>query len=322
MTTYMPERFDDIPDLTYNAQPVNMGHVAYERTRIDQLEMELKQKSDPTYRAGFEAPALPNGYTEHETDDSAVKVAGKELTNRLEYVERNRSEYEVQTVDFIAMVARRKQVESDYQARLVQSVAAGEDIPDPVDHEDLGPLHKQLNKLENAITVGAKVAHESRDKLDAAYQDLYASDSYRKWADKEISKRTQDAAKALELLRTALDSRASVIGRLPDAFTDSDGVAFVQPVKLGRGGLDPYAEEEKEVSLGEALSKIESATIPGDGIRKWSKSQLSDEELESYADRSAKSKANREDTRTNEERKRDSENERYASYLDGGGILR
>ncbi|MFF3405731.1 hypothetical protein ACFYW8_05845 [Streptomyces sp. NPDC002742] len=320
MTTYMPERFDDIPDLTYNAQPVNMAHVAYERTRIDELEKELSQKNDPTYRAAFEAPALPPRYTEHETDDTAVKALGKDLVNRLAYVERNRSEYEVQTVDFLAMVSRRKQDEADYQSRLFQSVENGDDIPDPVDHQDLTPLHRQLNKLEGAIAVGAKVAHESRAKLDAAYQDLYASDSYRKWADKEISKRTQDAVKALELLRIALDSRASVIGKLPDAFADSDGVAFVRPVNLGRGGMDPYAEDKKEVSLSEALSKIESVTIPGDGIRKWSKAQLSDDELESYADRSAKSKAAREDTRTSEQKRQDADNERHSRYLGNGGM--
>ncbi|MGV9569012.1 hypothetical protein ACWDRX_05080 [Streptomyces nigra] len=322
MTTFMPEPFNDVPDLTYGAQSVSMAHVAYERTRIDQLEQELKQKSDPTYRAGFEFPALPNPYSEHETDSAEVKALGTELTNRLEYVERNSSGWEVQTVAFQGAVSRRTQDEADYQARLTRAVESGDDIPDPVEHEDLGPMHKELNKLENAIRVGARIAHDTRAKLDAAYLDLYASDSYRKWADREISKRTQDAVKALELLRTALTSREAVIGKLPNAFTDSDGVAFVQPVNLGRGGMNPYGQEENPITTTKALDHLHSVTIPGDGIRKWSKAQLSDDELEDYADRAAKAKAEREDTRTAEQKQQDAENERLSRYLGNGGVLK
>jgi hypothetical protein len=147
MTTYMPERFDDIPDLTYGAQPVNIAHIQNERTRIDQLEFLLKQKSDPTYRAAFEAPSLPAGYQEHKTDDAAVKAAGKDLTRRLEYVAKNLAEYEIQSVAFEGAVSSRKREEVDFQKRLNLAVENGEEIPDPVEHEDLAPYHRELDRL-------------------------------------------------------------------------------------------------------------------------------------------------------------------------------
>ncbi|WP_327724755.1 hypothetical protein [Streptomyces europaeiscabiei] len=287
LDSYLPKPLDGIPDLSYGSQSVSQADLINERHR---LESELRAIKDPTFREPFEAPALPNGYAEHETDDSAVKALGQELTKRIAYVQNNLSDHESAVIAFQAAVDKRSQDEAEYQAALTQAVEAGADIPDPVDHEDLAPLHKALSKLEGAITVGAKVAHESRAKLDQAYEELFASEEYRKWADREISKRTQDAAKALELLRTALSARESVLSNLPDAFADLDGVPYVQPVNLGRGGMDPYSSDQKSVSLSEALTKVESVTIPGDGIRKWKLDQLDEDEKQDYSERAARAR--------------------------------
>ncbi|MFD3561644.1 hypothetical protein ACFWVU_18460 [Streptomyces sp. NPDC058686] len=323
LTAHMPKPMDDVPDLSYGSQPVFMGHLQAERNKIEQ---ELSQLKDPTYRADFEAPALPYGYQEHKTDDAAVKAAGKELAKRLEYVERNAAEWQIQTVAFQEAVSRRGLDEAEYQTRLTQAVENGEDVPDSVEHEDLAPLHKELNKLENAITVGARVAHESRDKLDAAYENLYASETYRRYADREIQALTDNAAKAVALLRDALASREVLVDRLPDAFADLDGVPFAEPVSrrnsLGVGGMDPYGGDGAVVfSLGDALAKLESVTIPGDGIRPWKLDQLDDEEKQDYAERAARAKVERQDTRTPVEKRQDIENQRYADYLDSGGKL-
>ncbi|MBK3628044.1 hypothetical protein JHN59_25015 [Streptomyces sp. MBT49] len=287
----MPERFDDIPDLTYTAQPVNMAHVAHERTRIDELEQELKQKSDPTYRAAFEAPDLPNGYTEHETDDAAVKAAGKELVSRLEYVERNRSEWEIQNADFVAKVSRRKQDEADYQSRVTKAVVNGADIPDPVEHEDLGPVHRELNKLESAITVGARVAHESRAKLDTAYRDLFASDSYRAWADKERDKRWADVRKAVDLVDIALSAIESINSKLPHPYGDKYGTPYEAPVERVYGGLNGFAEQQEDhkPTIREAVSILQEHEP-----KAYKLSQLDEDDKAHYALRSAEAKMDRE----------------------------
>ncbi|WP_326788742.1 hypothetical protein [Streptomyces sp. NBC_00151] len=319
LDSFLPESMDDVADLSYGSQPASMAHIQSERNKFQQ---ELSQLKDPTYREPFEVPDLPAGYQEHKTDDDAVKEAGRDLTRRLEYVERNCSEWEIQNVDFLASVSRRKQVEADYQSRLNQAVENGEDIPDPVEHEDLSPLHKELNRLEAGIRVGAKVALESREKLDAAYEILWASSAYRRYFDKEMTALTENAAKATALYREARSAIDALVAKLPDAFADLDGVPFVVPVKLGFGGMDPYASGEKEVSLSEALSKIESATVPGDGIGKWKLDQLTEDEKQSYAERAARAKVEREDTRTSEQKRQDADNERHARYLGNGGVLK
>ncbi|MFE7837842.1 hypothetical protein ACFU53_17895 [Streptomyces sp. NPDC057474] len=280
MTTFMPERFDDIPDLTYSAQPVNMAHVAYERTRIDQLEQELKQKSDPTYRAIFEAPALPDSYTEHEIDDATVKAAGKDLTRRLEYVAKHLAEHEVQSVAFQQTISRRKRDEADYQARLTQAVENGENIPDPAEHDDLTPLHKELTKLENAIKVGANVAHESRAKLDSAYLDLWASEPYRKWADRDRDKRWADYRKAVDLVNTALSAIESINSKLPHPYGDENGIPFEAPVNLGRGGLDPNTQGQAKPTIREALSILTQHQV-----KAYKLAQLDSDQKQDYSER-------------------------------------
>ncbi|MFE0131768.1 hypothetical protein ACFWY6_09340 [Streptomyces sp. NPDC059037] len=293
LESYMPKPMDDVPDMSYGAQPISMGHLVQER---DKFERELSQLKDPAYREPFELPTLPAGYQEHKTDDAAVKAAGKELNQRLSYIQKNSDEYEIQLAEFQGAVSRRAKNEADYQARVATAVEAEEDIPDPVEHENLPPLHKELNKLENAITVGVKIAHESRAKLDEAYENLYSSEPYRKWADKEIAALTENAAKAVALLREVLASREALVAKLPDAFADLDGVPFIEPVarrnSIGFGGMDPFSGEEKSVSLGEALAKLESVTIPGDGIRPWKLDQLNEEERQVYAERAARAKVN------------------------------
>ncbi|MHC5261291.1 hypothetical protein ACYSUO_25695 [Streptomyces sp. UC4497] len=323
----MPKRYDDLPDLHPNAQPASMGHIQVER---EKFENEIKQLKDPTYRKGFLTPAPPYGYQEHETDSKDVKTLGQELNKRLEYVSRSEAEWQVQSVAFQETISRRKQDETDYQSRLKAAIEAGEEVPEPIEHEDLAPLHKELNKLENAITVGTTVAHESRAKLDQAYQDLYSSAVYRTWAEKEMEQRTKDAVKALGLLRDALNARDAVVGKLPDAFADINGVEFVSVAQrrnsLGFGGMDPYASDNPSFSLADALAKVESATIPGDGIRKWSKSQLDESEKENYADRAARAEVERNDTRTPEEKretaKQAAHDASYFGYLDNGGTLK
>ncbi|WP_215448597.1 hypothetical protein [Streptomyces sp. ATCC 21386] len=289
LDSFLPKPLDGVPDLSYGAQSVSQADLINERHR---LEAELRAIKDPTFREPFEAPTLPLGYVSHETDSEGVKVLGQELDKRLSFVQKSLSDHEAELIAFQAAVDKRSQDEAEYQAGLTRAVEAGADIPEPVDHEDLAPLHKLLTKLENGITVGAKVAHDSRIKLDEAYEELFASEEYRKWADREISKRTQDAAKALELLRTALGARESVLSNLPNAYADRDGVPFVEPVKLGRGGMDPYSSDQKSVSLSEALSKVESVTIPGDGIQKWKLDQLDEDEKQDYAERAARAKVN------------------------------
>ncbi|MFI5962834.1 hypothetical protein ACIA8J_11745 [Streptomyces asoensis] len=294
LDSFLPKPLDGVRDLSYGAQSVSRADLITERHR---LEAELRAIKDPTFREPFEPPSLPVGYVSHETDSTEVKALGDELNERLRFVRKSLTEHESTVLIFQAAVEKRSQDEADFRAALTLAIEAGKDIPEPVDHEDLTPLHKSLSKLEGAITVGVKVADESRAKLDEAYEDLYASAEYRGWADKELAKRTQDAVRALELLRTALGARESVLSNLPDAYADLDGVPFVEPMarrnRLGFGGMDPYSSNEKSISVEEALSKVESVTIPGDGIRKWSKSQLSNEELEDYADRAAFEKIER-----------------------------
>ncbi|WP_405916273.1 hypothetical protein [Streptomyces sp. NBC_00728] len=290
MTTYMPERFDDIPDLTYSAQPVNMAHVAHERTRIDELEQELRQKSDPTYRTGFEFPNLPDPYSGHETDSEEIKALGKELTSRLEYVERNSSGWEVHSVAFQDAVSRRKRDEVDYQSRLTQAVENGDDVPDPVEHEDFGPLHNELNKLENAMRVGAKIAHDTRARLDAAYVDLWESESFRKWADKERDKRWADVRKAVDLLDTALSAIEGINSKLPHPFGDEYGISYDAPAERAYGGLNGFAEQQdRKVTIREAVSVLqeyEPAT--------YKLTQLDDVDKANYAERAARAKVDRE----------------------------
>ncbi|WP_330279779.1 MULTISPECIES: hypothetical protein [unclassified Streptomyces] len=293
----MPETFNpildfDVPSLEYRDQPVNQAHVNQLERENRKLADKLDYLTDPTKRKPFEIPSLAVGYQEHSTDDTGVKKVGAELTKRLSYVEKQIDSHQIQMVAFLDSVARRATNEQDHEKALIAAVEAGKDAPAPIVHDDLSGSHAELNRLESAITTGARLAHETRDVLELEYQRLYRTESYRVWANKEIEQRNKDAAKAAALLREALSARDAVINKLPNAFADPDGVAFVEPVKLGRGGMDPnvIAGSAAEFTTGDALAKLESVTIPGDGIRKWSVSQLTEDEKQDYARRAAQAK--------------------------------
>ncbi|MFJ1808718.1 MULTISPECIES: hypothetical protein [unclassified Streptomyces] len=324
----MPETFNpildfDVPSLEYRHQPVNQAHVNQLERENRKLADKLEYLTDPTKRKPFEIPALPAGYQEHSTDDAGVKKAGTELVKRLAYVGRQIDSHQIQMVAFLDSIAQRSTAEQAYEKALTAAVEAGKDAPAPITHDDLSGLHAELNRLESAIATGARLAHEARRVLDSEYERLYRTDAFSRYSDKEATALTEDASKAVALLREIFSRRDALLSKLPDAFADLDGVPFVVPVKLGRGGLDPNVTAGGATfSIGEALAKLEAATIPGDGIRKWSVSQLTEEEKSDYADRAARAKVDREDTRTAGERNQDFENERYANYLDNGGRLK
>lgn len=317
MTYGNPETFADLPDRAFYPAPANQGHVQEVERQNRILEEKVNYLSDPTLRKPFEIPDLPAGYQEHKTDDAAVKAAGKDLTSRLDYVKKQIGIHSVDLASFEIAVSQRAANEAEYQSRLTQAVENGEDIPDPVDQEDLTPLHKELNKLESAITVGTRVAHESRIKLNDAYEILYASESYRKWADSEKDKRWADFAKAVELASAALAVIEGIDGKLPHPYGDENGILFEAPVNLGRGGLDPNARGQAKPSIRGALN-----VLAQNEVKAYKLSQLDDEEKQDYAERAARAKVEREDTRTPEEKRQDAESERYADYLDNGGVLK
>jgi hypothetical protein len=322
--TYSPKIDFDVPSLEYKDQTVNQAHLIEVARKNKELQSQLDYLTDPTKRKPFEIPALPAGYREHaSTDDSGVKKAGTELVKRLEYVGKQIDAHQIQMVAFLDSVAQRSPAEQAYEKALTAAVEAGKDAPAPITHGDLSGAHAELNRLESAITTGARLAHETRSFLDSEYQRLYRTDAYCRYSDKETATLTENAAKAVALLREILSSRDALLNKLPDAFSDSDGVPFVEPVKLGSGGLDPnLIAGGTAFSIGDALAKLEAATIPGDGIRKWSVSQLDEDEKEDYAARSARAKIEREDARTHEEKWRDTENEHYSRYFDNGGMLK
>ncbi|MFD7031861.1 hypothetical protein ACFWAR_27920 [Streptomyces sp. NPDC059917] len=254
-------------------------------SRIDEL--------DPTLRPIFEIPAIPAAHAPHVKDDKGVKDAAKVLDDMLAYLSKNADAHESAIGNFRDVISKRRTIVADYEAAVSEAVSHGEDAPDypELDEKALADAHRSLNKLETVIPMAAEKAAEAASKLLSEVSRLRATQGYRKWAEKEAEARNTAALECLAGLRIALAERDEILDSLPDAFSDFDGVPF-EPIQernsLGFGGLDPHGGNP--ASLRESLASVEAAMTPGDGIRPWMSSQLSEEAQGGYSSRAALAK--------------------------------
>ncbi|MFM9695809.1 hypothetical protein [Streptomyces europaeiscabiei] len=286
-TSYMPERFDDIPDMGFNKAPANQGHISELERKNRLLEEKVRYLSDPTYRKPFDAPALPSAYSEHPTDGKGVKDTGAKLNSLIEYVVKKMDSQAIQIVALQDKVSQRSRDEENYQVQVSAAVKAGEDAPAPAAHEDLTPMHTELNRLEVAIIAGVDLAQEARSALDDEYERLYRTSEFRAWADKERDKQWAAVRKAADLADIALSAIESINSKLPYPHGDENGIPFEAPVNLGRGGLDPNTQGQAEPTIREALSILAQYEVEA-----YKLSQLDDDQKQDYAERAARHKVN------------------------------
>lgn len=271
----------------------NNANMTPEQNEVWKLKQELNRRDDPTYRDPFNIPEAPSGYVSHETDDQGVKDAAKAFIAASNYLAKQVTEYTIQEIAFEAAIADQRKTLADYEAAVTKAVEAGKDAPDYPDlrPDDLKAIHRTMDGLELVIQTAAGKTAEAASKLRSERARLYASPTYHKWAEKELSRLTEELAEAAKAARDAASEREAIIGNLPDAFADLNGVAFKEPVKLGNNiASSPYKDA---ASLDEALDVVWNAAIPGDGIRPWKADQLSPEAREDYETRAATAKVKR-----------------------------
>ncbi|MEU3394992.1 hypothetical protein [Streptomyces albidoflavus] len=313
-------------NMMYSNSPASQVDLNNAAQKIRQLEDQLARQNDPEKRKFYSLPALPSEYLSHSTDDQGVKEVGERLNKALGFVLDRVTEYDTRCEEFREKVEARRKAKAEHQELISQAIETGERVS-PLSLEDLAPVHAVLDSLEDELRVGVRKANECASRLTEEYQRLYATEDYRKFAEKEAEKHSQALAKAIELARKALASRSAVLGTLPDAHADVNGVDFVPVPRsngLGFGGMDPFGNSSKPITADSALEHLEDLSVPGEGIRKWSLSQLDEEEKKSYAKRAAKAKVDREAGVTKQElaeRERNSAQvARMQAVFDDGGI--
>ncbi|WP_328298742.1 hypothetical protein OG389_13625 [Streptomyces sp. NBC_00435] len=265
-------------------------HEAFQASKDAALAME---RMKPTYRPRFDMPEIPASYQPHSTDDKGVKDAGKALDNAVAYLSRNAEAHEAAATAFGEVVNERRTAIAEYESAVSEAVSKGMDAPEypELDEKALTAAHRELNKLETVIPAAAGKADDAVSAFAAERSRLRATATYRKWADKEAATKNEAAVKALNALREALAERDTILGTLPDAFSDMNGVPFQELRSgntFGSGGL--AGSSAGPASLGDSLAFVEAAVTPGEGVSPWMPSQLPPEAREEYAGRVAHSK--------------------------------
>ncbi|MFI5760199.1 hypothetical protein ACIA8F_04575 [Streptomyces sp. NPDC051563] len=258
--------------------------------QIRALEAKLRRQSEPTHREAFKVPPTASAYDPHSTDDGGVKTAGKNLDKARAYLSDLLTEHAARQAEFATAVEGRHRSLTKHQEAVSAAVQAGKPLPPApapaMNDTALITAHSSLDRLEAGIPVAAENVAARAAELASERERCWATPAYRKWADKELQRLTDEVATAVQTIRGSLAARKSIISHLPDACADLDGVEFKRlGNRLGTGGLNPGGNNG--VSAAEALEKISEMATPGKGVRYWMASQLSPAERENYEQRKA-----------------------------------
>lgn len=256
--------------------------------QIRALEAKLRRQSEPTHRDAFEPPEVGAGYEPHSTDDAGVKTAGKSLDKARAYLADLLAERAAFQAEFDTAAAGRHRLLAEHQEAVSAAVQAGKPLPPApaLDDACLTASHGSLDRLEAGIPVAAENVATRAAELISERGRCWATPAYRKWADKELQRLTDEIAADVQTIRDSLAARKVITSNLPDPFADLDGVVFKRVGnRLGTGGLNPGGNHG--ITTAEALEKIAATATPGAGIRPWMASQLSPAERENYEQRKA-----------------------------------